>query len=251
MHKARCKSDRKCQLAIKQYKFISQRSREAFEKEVGAFEILRQTPHKNFINFFGSFFDGESGYIVLEFGKETLWMYLRENKHRLTIAQVNNIAYQMLSMAKHMFDIGFIPFDHLTSNILLCSDSFIKAIDFEHYILRKSELFTSHFKWVLIYAAKTFFLLQLEIKCRNEGLRYENSTQYFYKKYVPEGYEDFTSEKARSFPFDDKLWGRDVSFLQKDFIAQCFVSDKELNQTFHREFGEKLEVFSPREPLLP
>ena len=251
VYKAICKSERKCHLAIKQYSFTSPCSRKEYDTEEKAFEILRENPHKNFVEYYGSFCDGDNGYIVLELGLQTLSVYLRKYKDRLTITQVNNIAYQRFSMAKHMFDIGFIPADHGSSNIILCSDSLIKAIDFEEYTVRGSKAFDPQYRLIIIKAAEDCFLLQLYLKCIAETSCYEEARMYFYNRYVKKYFDDFTADQSLAFIADDTLWHKDISASQKDFFSKCFISDKEINQEFYHQLADRLGVFLPRERLLP
>ena len=223
---SRCLTERKCAIAVKEYSFKEDRMKTRFQKEVDGYRFLSENPHENFTAYYGGFYNNEKGFIALELSDMSFFEFLEKNKTTLSISQWNEICFQVLSMNQHFEIVGFVPDGYGFGNMVFsCKDGKIKLIDLESYTLKSEtpDMYNERLDFVLDWTGIDLLLLQLEIKCREDGNDFSQVRTYFFDSYHKYYQDPFDVEKSESLACDKKLWHRGVDETTKRAIASCFV----------------------------
>ena len=226
VYKAKCIESRKCYVAIKQVNLLHPVSRNRYEKESKAYEILKSGNHKNIVEFFGSFVDSDYGFIVMELADKNLGDILEKTK-TLSSENIEELAYQLFQILKQMGDAGIIADDFGVNNIVYFEkDGLIKLIDFEQCFKKEDKEYEEQYTHVLRYISLKLFSLQLLLKYDCNESESKKDEEYFFSNHLKSSSDVFNEKSVEKMISDPRVWHKGTSDILRKVIAYSLVNNQ-------------------------
>ena len=227
VYRAKCATERKCEIAIKVIPLQGWRANHA-EVEEKNVHCLIDNPHPNIIEYFGCFDEQGKKYIVMEIGQCSLEQLLDDNISHLSIFQFHEIMYQVFELLNHLDSVGVFQNDFCWKNMVYL-DRKIKLIDFDLMLDKESPEYVQlgDSLDILKNAADLLASLQLKMKYKSNNEKYFELKKRFS---VALDSENFTESNEKSLLEDSDIWHEELPIETRKILSRCFTSDKSVRR---------------------